>query len=50
MDMKHKALIIAVGCLWVIYKAVNSRRKVSGLVIFSVGYIAYWGFQYFFTH
>jgi|JI8StandDraft_1071087.scaffolds.fasta_scaffold292266_1 hypothetical protein len=50
MDMKYKALIIALICLWALYNAVNSRRKISGLELISVSYIAYWGFQYFLTH
>jgi uncharacterized membrane protein len=50
MDMKYKALIIAIVCLLAIYKTITSRRKISGLELFSVSYIAYWGFQYFFYH
>lgn len=50
MDMKYTALIVAIGCLWVLYKAVNSHRKVSGLGLLSLSYMVYWGFQYFLTH
>jgi hypothetical protein len=50
MDMKYKALIFAVICLWALAKAVNSHRKVSGLGLFSLSYMVYWGFQYFLTH
>lgn len=50
MDMKYNALIIAIICLWAIYKAIFSRRKVSGLELLSLGYMVYWGFQYFLIH
>lgn len=50
MDMKYKAVIVAILCLWALYKAINSRIKFSGLELLSLGYMVYWGFQYFLTH
>jgi hypothetical protein len=50
MDMKYKALIIAVVCLYTLVKAIKGHGSVSGLGVLSVGYLVYWGFQYFLTH
>jgi hypothetical protein len=50
MDMKYRVFFISIVCLYALIKVIRGHSRVSGLGVLSLGYLVYWGFQYFLTH